>query len=261
MRNLLRLLPLLGWFVSGVPALPAATDSRVFELRTYTATPGNHGKVLARFRDGFDRLLAKHGMASLGYWVPVEAKDGAGEKLIYLLAHASRAAAAASWTAFHADPEYLAARAADAAEGKKSVATVESVFLGATDYSPAVAAGAGPGAPRVFELRTYTAATDRLAALDARFREHSAGLFAKHGMTNLWYFHPLEADKGAADTLIYLLAHASREAAAASWAAFRADPVWTEARAASERAAGGALTVKDGVKSVFLFPTDFSATR
>lgn len=260
MKKLLRLLPLLGLFVALVPALPAATDARVFELRTYTATPGGQGRMLALFRDHVVQLLAKHGMTNLGYWVPAEAKDGAGDKMVYLLAHASREAAKASWAAFHADPEWLKVRAA-AEQAGRSVAKVESVFLGATDYSPVVAAGGGAGAARVFELRTYTAAEGRLAALDARFREHSAGLFTKHGMTNLWYFHPLDAEQGAADTLIYLLAHASREAATVSWAAFRADPVWTAARAASEQAAGGALTVKDGVKSVFVLPTDFSPIR
>lgn len=260
MKNLLRLLPLLGLLLSLFPAAEAAPDTRVFELRTYTATSGSQGRMLALFRDHVVHLLAKHGMTNLGYWVPADAKDGAGDKMVYLLAHASREAAKASWAAFHADPEWLEVRAAAEKDGK-SVAQVESVFLGATDYSPVVAAGAGAGAARVFELRTYTAAEGRLAALDARFRDHSAGLFAKHGMTNLWYFHPLDADKGAADTLIYLLAHASREAAAASWAAFRADPAWVAARAASEQAAGGALTVKDGVKSVFVLPTDFSPTR
>jgi hypothetical protein len=71
----------------------------------------------------------------------------------------------------------------------------------------------------------------------------------------------VDADKGAGKTLVYFLAHKSREAATASWAAFRADPVWVAARAASEKAAGGSLTIPDGVKSVFLIPTDFSPTK
>jgi hypothetical protein len=80
-------------------------------------------------------------------------------------------------------------------------------------------------------------------------------------MTNLGYYHPTDADKGAGQTLIYFLAHANREAATQSWAAFRADPVWVAAKAASEKAAGGPLTISDGVKSVFLAPTDFSPIK
>jgi imidazoleglycerol phosphate dehydratase HisB len=39
------------------------------------------------------------------------------------------------------------------------------------------------------------------------------------------------------------------------------DPAWKAAREASEKAAGGSLTVNGGVKSVFLVPTDYSPTR
>jgi hypothetical protein len=62
-------------------------------------------------------------------------------------------------------------------------------------------------------------------------------------------------------TLIYFLTHKSEAAAKASFDAFRQDPAWVAAKAASEQKAGGSLTVKDGVKSIFLKPTDFSSTR
>ena len=35
---------------------------------------------------------------------------------------------------------------------------------------------------RVFELRTYTTHPDRLEELQARFRDHTVGLFERHGM-------------------------------------------------------------------------------
>ncbi len=54
-----------------------------------------------------------------------------------------------------------------------------------------------------------------------------------------------------------MLAHASRPAAATSWAAFRADPDWVALKAASEK--NGALTTKTA--SVFLTPTDFSPLK
>ena len=59
-----------------------------------------------------------------------------------------------------------------------------------------------------------------------------------------------------------MLAHPSEEAAAASFAAFRADPEWIAAKAAWEKEGGGSLTVEpDGVKSEFMQPTDYSPTR
>ncbi|MSU24536.1 MAG: NIPSNAP family protein [Opitutus sp.] len=257
--RLLTIIAALGCTALLHAAAPAA-DTRAFELRTYTVTPGNLDKLLARFRDHTMKIFEKHGMENIAYWVPAEAKDGAGEKLIYLIAHRSREAAKASWAAFSTDPEWKeAARASEV--GGKIVAKAESLYLTATDFSPAIAASLGRGGPRSFELRTYTAPEGRLAALDARFRDHTRALFTKHGITNVAYFHPVDANKGAAVTLVYLIAHANREAAKASWAAFRADPVWVAAKAASETAAGGSLTVPDGVKSVFLTPTDFSQTK
>lgn len=235
---------------------PPVRDTRVYELRTYTAAPGKLPQVLARFRDHTTRLFEKHGMVNVAYWTPSDAKDGAGEKLVYLLAHPSREAAVANWAAFRADPEWIAAKAASEAAGP-IVAKTESVFLAPTSYSPALLAAAAGGAERAFEMRTYTVPPDKLAALDSRFRDHTTRLFTRHGMTNIAYFQPLDADKGAATTLVYFMAYPNREAAVASWAAFRADPEWQAAKTESER--------KDGLfaqtASVFLVPTDFSPMK
>ena len=250
------LLALLLNLIATVAAFSADTSARVYELRTYTATPGNGPAVLARFRDHTLRIFEKHGMVNVAYWVPADAKDGAGEKLVYLLQHASRDAAKAAWKSFNADPEWQEVRKKSEANGK-IVAKAEVVFLAPTDYAKAMDAGKRAGAARVFEMRTYTAADGKLANLDSRFRDRTLALFARHGITNLGYFHPTDADKGAANTLVYFLAYPSRDAATASWQKFRDDPDWVKARTASEK--DGKLTTK--VESVFLIPTDFSPLK
>ncbi len=106
---------------------------------------------------------------------------------------------------------------------------------------------------QIYELRTYTAEPGRLDALLARFRDHTVGLFTRHGMTNVGYW--VDADRP--DTLVYLLAHADPESAAASWEAFKADPEWQAARAESEEDG----PIVQSITSVFLEPTDFSALR
>jgi len=108
--------------------------------------------------------------------------------------------------------------------------------------------------PRVYELRTYTAVEGKLDALHARFREHIVGFFQKHGMTNVVYFKPMDAPLSQS-TLIYLLSHESREAAAKSWSAFQNDAEWKKISSA----AGGAMASK--VESVFLEPTDYSPLK
>lgn len=234
----------------------ADSSGRVYELRTYTTHPGKAAALQARFRDHTLKLFEKHGMVNVGYWVPADPKDGGAEKLIYLLEHKSREAAKASWKAFSSDPQWQAVRT-KSEEGGKIVGKVESVYLTSTDYSKSMDAGNGKGGQRLFELRTYVAAPGKLGDLDARFRNHTVGLFAKHGITNLGYFHPADTDKGAGSTLIYLIAHANAEAAAASWKGFRGDSAWTKARTESEKS--GKLT--DKVESIYLKPVDFSKIK
>lgn len=236
--------------------LPAADPAeRIYEMRIYYAPAGKLDALNARFRDHTVKLFEKHGMTNIGYWVPLDNPDN---QLIYILAYPSREAREKSWKTFNADPDWQTARKASEADGAL-VAKVEAVFLTPTSYSPVINT---PGkGDHVFELRTYTASPGNLDALHARFRDHTLKLFAKHGMTNIGYWTPIKGQKGADDTLIYILAHKSVDAAKASFDAFRSDPDWIAARKASEEKAGGSLTVKDGVKSVFMKATDYSPIK
>lgn len=110
--------------------------------------------------------------------------------------------------------------------------------------------------PRVFELRTYTAPEGKLAELHQRFRDHTLRIFQKHGMTNVVYLSPMDAPLSQ-NTLVYLLAHQSREEAKKSWAAFGADSEWK--KVASESQANGRILEK--VESVFLTATDYSPMK
>lgn len=253
----------LGAFAALSAALTAQTPqpapksaAPLYELRVYTAAEGKLDALNARFRDHTTKLFERHGMTNVGYWVPIDNTDG---KLYYVLSYPDADARKQSWAAFLADPEWKKA-AADSEKGGRLVAKIEEHFLVPTDYSPAVKPSAGKD-DRVFELRTYSASPGNLAALHARFRDHTLKLFEKHGMTNLWYWTPAPGQKGSDETLVYMLAHKSAEARDKSFEAFRMDPAWSNARTTSERKAGGSLTVKDGVKSVLMKPTDYSPIK
>jgi hypothetical protein len=105
----------------------------------------------------------------------------------------------------------------------------------------------------VYELRVYHANEGKLDDLLKRFREHTTRLFEKHGMKNIAYWTPLDEPlKGK--TLIYILAHPSRDAAASNWKAFGDDPEWQKVRDQSE--VNGKLV--DKVDSTYMALTDFS---
>jgi len=113
--------------------------------------------------------------------------------------------------------------------------------------------GAGSSATTVYELRIYHTYEGKLDDLLRRFREHTTKLFEKHGMKNVAYWTPTD-DPLKGKTLIYILAHPSREAATANWQAFRDDTEWQSVRDKSE--ANGKIVEK--VDSTFLVMTDFS---
>jgi hypothetical protein len=105
----------------------------------------------------------------------------------------------------------------------------------------------------VYELRVYHAAPGKLGDLHQRFRDHTIKLFDRHGIKSVAYWTPLdEPDKS--NTLIYILQHPSREAAAANWKSFQDDPEWKSVHEKSE--VNGKLVEK--VDSTFLTLTDFS---
>jgi hypothetical protein len=106
----------------------------------------------------------------------------------------------------------------------------------------------------VYELRIYYPAPGKLAALNARFRDHTLELFKKHGMHNVAYWNEQPTEAAPDGRVVYVLAYPSREAREADWKAFGADPEWRKVVAESE--AAGKLVAK--VDSVFMTMTDYS---
>lgn len=239
-----------------LPAMAKAEpDNACYEMRTYYANEGKLDALHARFRDHTTQLFSKHGMTNVGYWVPLDNKEN---KLIYLLSYPDKKTRDAAWEAFHADPEWIAAKA-KSEEAGPLIAKTESRFLTPTDFSTVTYAPTD--AAQTFELRTYTTTPGNLDLLLKRFREHTLELFTRHGMHHFHYFTPMKGELGAENTLIYILAHASPEVSKSSFEAFRADPEWIKVKADSEVAGGGSLTIENGVKSELLKATDYSPVK
>jgi hypothetical protein len=109
---------------------------------------------------------------------------------------------------------------------------------------------------RVFELRIYHTFPGRLPALQARFRDHTIKIFNKHHITSIAYWTPEDTPQKDS-TLIYIVAHESRDAAKKNWAEFGADPEWQQVSKASE--VDGKIVEK--VDSTFMDVTDYSPLK
>lgn len=104
----------------------------------------------------------------------------------------------------------------------------------------------------IYEYRVYEAAPGKLEALNARFRNHTLGIFERHGIKNIGYWTASVGDYS--DRLIYIVAFEDEGQRAEAWASFRADPEWNKVRSESE--VDGPLTVR--ITNSILNPTDYS---
>jgi len=117
------------------PSPSLNSGSRLYELRTYYAMPGKLEDIHKRFRDHTMRIFAKHGMTVVNFWGPVYKKDGAEDRLVYLLSFKNREERDAKWKEFATDPEWQKVSKESEANGKL-VEKIDSVFLYQTDYAP-----------------------------------------------------------------------------------------------------------------------------
>ena len=109
---------------------------------------------------------------------------------------------------------------------------------------------------RVFELRTYLSKPGRLDDVVSRFRDHAAPILDRHGIRNIGYWIPTDPP-ASENTLVYILAHDSRDAVKTNWEAFLADAEWQEAFEESRRDG----PIFESVESVFMAATDFSPIK
>ena len=108
-------------------------QDRVYELRTYHCFPGKLETLKKRFRDHTIEIFKRHGMQSIGYWVPEDAEKSKNT-LVYIISHGSREQAVRNWKEFHDDPEWKKV-AADSEANGKLVEKVDSEYMDPTDFS------------------------------------------------------------------------------------------------------------------------------
>ena len=123
---------LLGLFV--LLAGFAMAQDRVYELRTYTCNEGKLENLKARFRDHTIEIFKRHGMESIGYWVPTD-PEKSKTTLVYIISHASLEQAKKNWAAFSSDPEWKKVAAESEKDGKILAHSPESMFMTPTDFS------------------------------------------------------------------------------------------------------------------------------
>jgi hypothetical protein len=112
-----------------------ADSNRIFELRVYHAVPGRLPALESRFRDTTSKLLAKHDLNVVGYWVPQDAPAW-DNTFLWIVAHASREQAKKNWDAMRADPDFQELIRENSEPASKLVEKIDVTYMRPTDFSP-----------------------------------------------------------------------------------------------------------------------------
>jgi len=117
------------------PATPAHEQrgfAMIYELRVYRCGPNRMPALLKRFESKTLSLWGKHGIRQAGFFTTMIGESN--HELTYLLAWESLAERQQKWSAFIADPEWIAARDESEKDGP-IVATVANSILQPTAFS------------------------------------------------------------------------------------------------------------------------------
>jgi hypothetical protein len=104
----------------------------IYELRIYHAMPGRLPDLLARFQNHTLQLWEKHGIRQAGFWTTLIGESESN--LTYLLAWNSMADRQERWSAFLADPEWIAIKTETERDGQL-VQNISSELLIPTAFS------------------------------------------------------------------------------------------------------------------------------
>lgn len=104
----------------------------IYEMRVYRCLPGRLPALLKRFDTITLKLWEKHGIRQAGFFTTLVGESN--QELTYFLQWDSLAERERIWTAFAADPEWLAARAKTEEDGQ-IVGNIVNQLLAPTSFS------------------------------------------------------------------------------------------------------------------------------
>jgi len=236
-------------------ALGQAPARQYIELRRYHLLPGAKQSAFVEFVGAAAiPAMNRAGIGRVGAFTVMYGENA--PSLILLLVHPTLDSVVSLRERLASDAAYGRAGSAilETPMSDPAFVRAESTLLRAFEAMPTVepSAGAGTGARRIFEMRTYESHSDR-AALN-KLKMFNAGeipVFRRTGLTPVFFG---ETVIGATmPSLTYMLTFPDMATRDASWSAFGKDPEW--------KALSGDPQYRDNVSAIsdiILQPTSYS---
>jgi hypothetical protein len=221
-----------------VSAYRPAADREMYQLRIYHVKTGpQEEQVEAFLRGAFLPELHKLGVRQVGVFKPIGNDTTADRRVVVLIPYASVAqlgrvaerleradfakTSPAYWTAAHTDPPYTRL------ETIELEAFTDQLRLRAPKLQ-------GPRPERVYELRSYESATEKLHRNKVQMFAQGGEipLFERLGFNAVFYARVVAGSR--MPNLMYLTTFENQAARDEHWKTFGADPEWKKLAAAPE---------------------------
>ena len=211
-----------------IDMLDQPTHRQYVELRRYHLLPGAKQRAFTAFiGDAMIPAMNRAGVGQVGAFTVVYGDNA--PSLLLVLAHPTLDSVMSLRDRLASDVVYTRAGAGmlGAPLSDPSFVRAESSLLRTFESMQMVEpfAGAGTGAPRIFELRTYESHSDG-AALNklAMFNAGEVPIFRRTGLTPVFFGETIIGAK--MPSLTYMLGFSDMAARDAAWAAFLKNPGW-----------------------------------
>lgn len=201
-----------------------------YELRKYhIETASQETQLDAYLEKALLPALHRNGIAKVGVFKPIASQADAGKAVYVFIPYKSMKVYSGMASKLKKDATYNSAGAAyiNAPHDNPPYKRIETAFLQAFTGQPRFQESkvTGPKKDRVYELRSYEAATERLYGQKVKmFNEGEMDIFTKLDFNPVFYG---ETIAGAhMPNLMYMTTFTNMESRDAHWKAFGTDPDW-----------------------------------
>jgi hypothetical protein len=208
----------------------AETAKQCYEVRTYLLGDEGDSAAIDRYlSEALLPALKRQGIGPVGVFSPAENDSNGRASTIVVIPYENADSIAITRSKLNADPQYLndAKAFLDRGPQEDAYARISSELLVAMDCMPqlVVADGSLENSDRVYELRLYESANERLGNLKVdMFNNGEVPIFLDSGISPVFIGQSLIGPQ--TPNLTYLTVYPNDQARLKAWDAFRAHPDW-----------------------------------
>jgi NIPSNAP len=226
-------------FLAAISSYAQKEKREFYEIKTYKLKDKNQEAVVDAFlKNAYLPVLHQAGVKKVGVFKPLETDSIFGKRIVVLIPYNSLEQFAKITDLLVADKqfnlngkEYL-----DAVYTNPPYERIESVllraFTGMTQME--VPALTGPRAERIYELRSYESATEKIYRNKVQMfnQGDEVGLFKRLGFNAVFYADVISGNQ--MPNLMYMTTFANQASHDAHWKSFVDDPYWKKLSAMPE---------------------------